>query len=540
MKDASDAVLSEVRLRTRGFPRALEAVVAVLRADRTSTLQDILTIAGNQLPENVVHVLVGEAFNRLDCTAQKVMQALAIYGRPVTHEAISRLLLPYLPGLDVVPALKGLANMYLVRSERGRYDLHPVDLACALKAIPRGADADRQAPQAPFTQIALYHRGAEYFSQARLEAPKSIADYAAQLAEFDLRCAGEDFYTALDLLNSYTVDLSQWGHHQLLVDSYTRLEGKITDIAVESLRLLCLGGEFFSIGALQPAMSCFEKSLALPGTPRSFVGENVGGLGNCHALLGQIEAAAGYYERALAIYQELGDQAGEAKWLGNLGNCHVWLGHTQAGIQCYEHSLRLSREKDDKHNQAHRLENLSHALIDEGRFEEAAQRAVESVELANALAYPIVGSWGCYSLAAARLYAADLDAAREAAEAALQYDEPSNNFAVSTLLGIVAWRQHDGKTARDAFLQAIRSTDEILGRSRQYWRALDMRGLACCGLALCEDNAANVAKALQAFKAARSITRAAGIVGRAKALFSVLAETDSKGLLCPVRALLSA
>jgi hypothetical protein len=33
---------------------------------------------------NVVEALVGEAFNRLDTNAQKVMQALAVYNRPVT------------------------------------------------------------------------------------------------------------------------------------------------------------------------------------------------------------------------------------------------------------------------------------------------------------------------------------------------------------------------------------------------------------------------------------------------------------------------
>ena len=36
------------------------------------------------LPDEVVQKLVGEAFNRLDPSAQKVMQALAVYNRPVT------------------------------------------------------------------------------------------------------------------------------------------------------------------------------------------------------------------------------------------------------------------------------------------------------------------------------------------------------------------------------------------------------------------------------------------------------------------------
>ena len=35
---------------------------------------------------------MGEAFNRLDTNAQKVMQALAVYNRPVTPAAVDYLL----------------------------------------------------------------------------------------------------------------------------------------------------------------------------------------------------------------------------------------------------------------------------------------------------------------------------------------------------------------------------------------------------------------------------------------------------------------
>ncbi len=41
---------------------------------------------------DVVEALVGEAFNRLDVNAQKVMQALAVYNRPVTPAAVDYLL----------------------------------------------------------------------------------------------------------------------------------------------------------------------------------------------------------------------------------------------------------------------------------------------------------------------------------------------------------------------------------------------------------------------------------------------------------------
>ena len=80
-REETDPLLRRAREKTRGYPRALEALFAILSSDRYTTLEELLDIA---LPENVVEALVGEAFSRLDATAQKVMQALAVYNRPVT------------------------------------------------------------------------------------------------------------------------------------------------------------------------------------------------------------------------------------------------------------------------------------------------------------------------------------------------------------------------------------------------------------------------------------------------------------------------
>ena len=82
LKTAPDELLDQVWQRTRGFPRALEAVVAILAADRDTTLPELLAQTAGS-PGIVMEVLVAEAFSRLDGLAQQVMQALAIYPVPV-------------------------------------------------------------------------------------------------------------------------------------------------------------------------------------------------------------------------------------------------------------------------------------------------------------------------------------------------------------------------------------------------------------------------------------------------------------------------
>jgi len=79
LKPADDAALQRTYERTRGFPRALEALYAILAVDRYTTLEEILSAP---LPENVVEALVGQAISRLDPTAQKVMQGLATHAVP--------------------------------------------------------------------------------------------------------------------------------------------------------------------------------------------------------------------------------------------------------------------------------------------------------------------------------------------------------------------------------------------------------------------------------------------------------------------------
>jgi len=148
----------------------------------------------NLLSENVVDVLVGEAFSRLDPAAQQVMQALAVFARPVPPAAVDHLLQPYIPSMDSAPVLRRLVNMKFARGESGCYHLHPGDLEYALSRLPEVEDAERSAQLPPFTRFALYHRAAQYFEQTRLPQSewKTIDDLAPQLAEFDLRCKGHD------------------------------------------------------------------------------------------------------------------------------------------------------------------------------------------------------------------------------------------------------------------------------------------------------------------------------------------------------------
>ena len=252
MRDAPETLLAEARKRTLGYPRALEHLFGILSADRDTSLQEILDNTEKFLPEKVVEVLVGEAFSRLDLTAQRVMQALAIYRYPVPPAAVDYLLQPYVPGIDSGRVLSRLVNMQFARRDAGRYYLHQVDRDYALSRIAEGDPGDRDAEIPPLTRFALRHRAADWFKLSRKprEAWKTLDDLAAQLSEFELRCEGDDYDTAAAVLLEFDFDyLFLWGHYRLMSELHERLQGKITDPEFVQASAGNLGSAYFQDGA---------------------------------------------------------------------------------------------------------------------------------------------------------------------------------------------------------------------------------------------------------------------------------------------------
>jgi tetratricopeptide (TPR) repeat protein len=541
LRDATDDLLYEARQRTRGYPRALEALFAILSADRDTSLRDILDNTERVLPENVVKDLVGEAFSRLDPAAQRVMQALAVYGRPVTPAAIDYLLQPYLSSVNSAPVLNRLVNMHFARKEKGRYYLHPVDRAYAFSRVPKGEESDRdEADAPPYTQFAMLHRAAEYFKQARTprEEWKTIKDLAPQLAEFDLRCEGEDYDTAASVLTEIDSDyLDKWGFYRLIAELHERLQGKITDQYLENWSLGNLGTAYYSLCQYQKAIGCYEQALIIAHETKARSSEGVwlGNLGNCYADLGQTARAIDYYEQALTIDRELGYSLGEANALGNLSICYAYLGQSAHALKYHEEALTIDRNIQYLYGEGQDLGNLAEIMIDDGNYKEAAKTAMESIEIGKKCNSPLIGCWANGNLALARFCLRDLTEARAAAEAARQYDEPEYNHYVQALLGVIAIKQQDRSTAQEAFASAVAQADQLLAYSAQNFRALDTKALALCGLTLC-GQINHAREAIETYRAARAINKDAGIVKRVLRLFDHLAVADGKALLAGVRA----
>jgi tetratricopeptide (TPR) repeat protein len=532
------------------------------------------------LPENVIRDLVGEAYCRLDPIAQQVLQALAVYNRPVSPTPIDYLLQPYLPGVNSAPVLGRLVNLQFARREGRRYYLHPVDRAYAFERIPEGSEADRAVERPPFTRFALLHRGAEYFKQARTpeENRKAIDDLRPQLIEFELRYAGRDYDAAAEVLLDFDFDyLLLWGHYRLMAELHERLQGKINDSRWKQWSIGNLGTAYRRMGQFQRAIDCYQQALACARTMQDRPGEDVWlgnlgrayadlgqiiqamrcyelaleidrevddlngewidlyNLGNSYLALGQTDRAMSNYEQSLAIAREIEDLGGEEANLGKLGSCYAILGQVDRAMDHHQQALASARELGDRNGMAKHLANLALVLIDQQRYAEAIQHASESVNIADEMNSPHRSNQSAYSLALAQLCAGNLPAARTAAEVARKHDDPENNHNVLALLGLIALRQGDRAAAHESFATAITQADTLLAHTPQFYKALDAKGLALCGLALIE-GPRHLPEAIAAYQAARSINKDTGVVARVLRLFDALAVADAGGMLAGVRA----
>jgi tetratricopeptide (TPR) repeat protein len=357
VRNAPDELLAVARERTLGYPRALEALFAILAADRDTTLQEVLSDAKNLLPENVVQVLVGEAFSRLDPLAQRVMQALAVYAYPVPATAVDYLLQPHLPGIDAAPVLRRLVNMQFARRETGNYYLHHVDRAYALGRVPDGSPEDwRVLEPPPYSLPSLLHRGAEYFRKGRRDEStwRSAEDLNPLIAELDLLSASGDYEAALKVLNTMLPFLERWGYYRQV----ERLADTVARKAQEPVRSIAsglAGWAHSALGEVPQAIEHLKAALEAPiseAEPARAISWRLE-LAQCYAALGDHNAAAIEYRRVLDVANDnVETQVAALLGLGSADEAHGL--HEEAensyrrALHIYVPQLMMKVSKEDQ------------------------------------------------------------------------------------------------------------------------------------------------------------------------------------------------
>ena len=576
LRDAPKELLDGLRRYTRGFPRALEAVKAILDGDDTLTPQDLLDRTRHLPEDQVVQVLVGEAYDLLDKPAQQVMQALAAYPAPVSAVGVDFLLRPVNPTIDAAPILARLVRRQLVRFQDGQYDLHPVDRDYARSQLPPGGPGDSPAA---FTLTGLQVRAADYYTQIRTprESWRTLEDIRPQLAEFELRCDTGNYDTAAAVLADIDLDyLRAWGHSRTLVGLHGRIHGRITDPARNAVHLNSLGRCHHRLGDYRQAIDLYTQALAIARDTGNRQGETsaLGGLGICHQRLGDYRQAIDLHTPALAIVRDIGNRRGETSALGNLGICHQHLGdyrqaidlYTQAlaiardtghrrgegiwldnlgicnqhlgdyrqAIDLYTQALGIAREIGNRRGETSALDNLGICHHDLGDYRQAIDLHTQALAIARDTGHRRGETSALGNLAWAHLQLGDPVAALAAAAAGQELPYPAEKPTLRLLEGLALLELHRADEGMRAFNDALTAADALLALEDRNIAALQARALALSGLAAATGDPARATQALEAFTRTYAVTSAAGVAADTRRLFDAIACHDRSSILAGV------
>jgi class 3 adenylate cyclase/tetratricopeptide (TPR) repeat protein len=105
--------------------------------------------------------------------------------------------------------------------------------------------------------------------------------------------------------------------------------------------------------------------------------------------LGRTEEAMPWRERALPVFQELGDLVREADVLNNLGIDAYYEGRLDEALDWYERSRQARTRAGDVVGAATAGNNIAEVLSDQGRLAEAEEAFLESLAIWTRSAYPV-------------------------------------------------------------------------------------------------------------------------------------------------------
>jgi tetratricopeptide (TPR) repeat protein len=487
-------------------PRALETVAGILAGDPTLTLAGLLENA-DLFTEQVVENLVSEHYHQGSEDQRRVLEALAVYDKPVPAAAVSYVLLPFYPDIDAEECLRVLARHHFVTHHRGRgtYELHPLDRQYAYARIPDGGTG--------YNRRALHRRAAGFY--AALNKPpgewKTITDLQPQLEGFEqLFKAGEYDEAFLIIERMDFLYLAVWGYSELVIGLRRRLTAVPLSTRLANQNWYMLGLAYNRLWLAEEAIHCFRtvlEALEAAGLGGA-VGDVKGNLGRSLLLVGRIEEAVGLFDETIRLMGLGGSLLDEGLWTGRLGEAFQRLGKTEAALACHLRALETSRALGDTRWRVTHLSNLAEIYRHMGDLERAAARLQLGLQLAEVKANRQGQAFCLMRLAQVHHDAGRPDQARGHYERGLQIGLPPCNVVCATQLGVLCLETGRAAEARGYFEQGMSLCRGLLDKTPRLYDALYL-------LALGQLSSGRPEEALASYRQALEVCSAPGVVGDA-------------------------
>ncbi len=407
-RDIHNDILKQITKKTKGYPRALEAVTGLLINDPTLTIDTLLEIDTTYVDVGLVSFWVDHAESKLDADQRMVMQALSIYARPVNETAIRFLLEPYieLTAIDITFTIDRLrrGRFITINQTTGDISMHPLDKAYNYDLIKTGeADIGRMSAgerfllqmnilppmteamdDTLFTRVTLEKRAGDFYAQLRGNPAEwqTIHDMQPYFLEYEHRLRALDYETSFTMLITIYNLLKLSGFSRKIVEMIRPLIDHLTDTYLMTCYNM-LGMAYDDLGLYKHALNCHLKALPIARQEKNRPAEaaHLSGIGLQYSNLGQYDNALDNYEQALEISRETGKRKQERGILNNMAVVYNSIGRKLEGLHYYEESLEIAREIDDKQGIAVTLANIGDSYGALGKVEKTIECYQESIEI---------------------------------------------------------------------------------------------------------------------------------------------------------------
>jgi tetratricopeptide (TPR) repeat protein len=154
---------------------------------------------------------------------------------------------------------------------------------------------------------------------------------------------------------------------------------------VEGELLNALGNASYDAGDYHKSIEFFERALPLSiefGDERT-PPEIRSNLANAYKQLDKFGLAIANLDEALKGFCKIGDRQGEGRVLGNLGVAYAEQGESERAVGYYEQALAIAREFHDRRREEGWLGNLGNLYANTGRLNEARQNLTAALEIAR-------------------------------------------------------------------------------------------------------------------------------------------------------------
>ncbi|MFI7601476.1 TIR domain-containing protein [Actinoplanes sp. NPDC049681] len=569
---ASREQLRRLHDLTQGLPRSLELLAGYLRGDARLSIDELIREleAQEQRPTALLEGLAAH----LSRTELRVVQALAVLGRPVPPAAVDHVLGPFVQGIDSAGTLEELSKWRLVRSYDGGYSLPPEpDAAFFRSTIP---DPHERGEPGGFTVDALWLRAADWFATRRRGTVLRPGDLEPELSEIELRIRSGDAGEALSIMNRIDDKyLTRWGQSDVLIRWREHLRGTLGDPALEGPNLSYLAAArqqqedtegilatirqamqaardidddrnhvrvkvqlaeaHLNRGDAATAASLYteiiDEAAALRMATRAITSRV--DLAVCLSKAGRFRKALGQLglaEEAIRRRTDSGRDRLEAFHRLNSGWVHGQLGRPGRALDLVRRALELAEGLGDDLLTGRCRDGEAAILIHLDRYAEAADSARQAAQLGVRRNNAALSRQANVTLALSLLYLRDADGAATAAAAAARYTHTPRALGALGVHGLIEFTRGNFDAARAAFHEAHTYARIRLDRDDRDYQSLDAVAMVLCGLALCGDEEM-AEHSVETFRRARRIATKRGIVEHNRRLLAQFSEHADRRLL---------